>query len=124
MGVCWRAATGPEPEYDPRRQAGARGGARLGEAAARLLTREQVGGAAPERAVETQVLTNSQGNLYWVTQIGSMDPVAGAARDGKPLELEVFQGEDDEVLENEYLGSLHFPPAAAGQRGLRFVESL
>jgi molecular chaperone DnaK len=38
------------------------------------------------------------------------------AREGKPLELEVFQGEGDLVVQNEYLGSLRFPPEAAGQR--------
>ena len=40
---------------------------------------EVADGAAPERSVENKVLNDSQGNLYWVTQIGSMDPVAGAA---------------------------------------------
>jgi molecular chaperone DnaK len=37
-------------------------------------------------------------------------------REGRPPELEVFQGEDENVLENEYLGTLRFPAEAAGQR--------
>jgi len=38
---------------------------------------------------------------------------------GKPgaqLEIDVFQGESERILDNEYLGTLKFPPDAAGQR--------
>ncbi|MBS2024232.1 MAG: Hsp70 family protein, partial [Deltaproteobacteria bacterium] len=35
---------------------------------------------------------------------------------GSPLELDVFQGESERILDNEYLGTLKFPPEAAGQR--------
>ena len=38
------------------------------------------------------------------------------ARAGQPLELDVFQGESERILDNEYLGTLKFPPEAAGQR--------
>ncbi len=38
------------------------------------------------------------------------------ARIGHPLELDVFQGESERILDNEYLGTLKFPPEAAGQR--------
>ncbi len=31
-------------------------------------------------------------------------------------ELDIFQGDSDRILENEYLGTLRFPPEAAGQR--------
>ena len=31
-------------------------------------------------------------------------------------ELDVFQGESERILDNEYLGTLKFPPEAAGQR--------
>jgi molecular chaperone DnaK len=32
------------------------------------------------------------------------------------LELDVFQGESERIIDNEYLGTLRFPPEAAGQR--------
>ncbi len=35
---------------------------------------------------------------------------------GAPLELDVFQGESERILDNEYLGTVRFPPDAAGQR--------
>ena len=37
-------------------------------------------------------------------------------RPGVQLELDVFQGESDKIVDNEYLGTLRFPPEAAGQR--------
>ena len=37
-------------------------------------------------------------------------------RDGKGLELDIFQGDSDRILDNEYLGTLKFPVEAAGQR--------
>jgi molecular chaperone DnaK len=37
-------------------------------------------------------------------------------RPGAMLELDVFQGESDKIVDNEYLGTLKFPPEAAGQR--------
>jgi molecular chaperone DnaK len=38
------------------------------------------------------------------------------AREGKGLELDIFQGDSDRILDNEYLGTLKFPLEAAGQR--------
>jgi molecular chaperone DnaK len=38
------------------------------------------------------------------------------ARPGAPLELDIFQGENEKILDNEYLGTLRFPAEAAGQR--------
>jgi molecular chaperone DnaK len=38
------------------------------------------------------------------------------AREGKGLELDIFQGDSDRILDNEYLGTLKFPVEAAGQR--------
>jgi molecular chaperone DnaK len=38
------------------------------------------------------------------------------ARGGAGLELDIFQGDSEKILDNEYLGTLHFPPDAAGQR--------
>ena len=35
---------------------------------------------------------------------------------GAALELDVFQGESERILDNEYLGTVRFPPEAAGQR--------
>jgi molecular chaperone DnaK len=35
---------------------------------------------------------------------------------GQDLELDVFQGDADKIIDNEYLGTLKFPPEAAGQR--------
>jgi molecular chaperone DnaK len=32
------------------------------------------------------------------------------------LELDIFQGDGDRIIDNEYLGTLKFPPEAAGQR--------
>ncbi|HZR07216.1 MAG TPA: Hsp70 family protein [Myxococcales bacterium] len=38
------------------------------------------------------------------------------ARDGKGLELDIFQGDSDKIIDNEYLGTLRFPAEVAGQR--------
>jgi molecular chaperone DnaK len=38
------------------------------------------------------------------------------ARDGKGLELDIFQGDSDRIIDNEYLGTLKFPAEVAGQR--------
>jgi molecular chaperone DnaK len=38
------------------------------------------------------------------------------ARDGKGLELDIFQGDSDRIIDNEYLGTLRFPAEVAGQR--------
>jgi len=38
------------------------------------------------------------------------------ARDGKGLELDIFQGDGDRIIDNEYLGTLKFPAEVAGQR--------
>jgi molecular chaperone DnaK len=38
------------------------------------------------------------------------------ARDGKGLELDIFQGDADKIIDNEYLGTLKFPAEVAGQR--------
>lgn len=38
------------------------------------------------------------------------------AKEGKGLELDIFQGDSDRILDNEYLGTLKFPADAAGQR--------
>jgi molecular chaperone DnaK len=38
------------------------------------------------------------------------------ARPGQALELDIFQGDGDRIIDNEYLGTLKFPPEAAGQR--------
>jgi molecular chaperone DnaK len=35
---------------------------------------------------------------------------------GAALELDIFQGENERILDNEYLGTLRFPAEAAGQR--------
>src|SRR6202165_4647498 len=37
-------------------------------------------------------------------------------RNGQPLELDIFQGEGDRIVDNEYLGTLKFPPEASGLR--------
>ena len=37
-------------------------------------------------------------------------------RAGALLELDVFQGDSDRIIDNEYLGTLKFPPDAAGQK--------
>ncbi len=39
-----------------------------------------------------------------------------AGKPGQPLELDVFQGEAEYILDNEYLGTLKFPPEALGER--------
>jgi molecular chaperone DnaK len=39
-----------------------------------------------------------------------------ATRDGKGLELDIFQGDGDRIIDNEYLGTLKFPAEVAGQR--------
>jgi len=38
------------------------------------------------------------------------------AKDGKGLELDIFQGDSDRIIDNEYLGTLRFPAESAGQR--------
>ena len=38
------------------------------------------------------------------------------ARDGRGLELDIFQGDSDRIIDNEYLGTLKFPAEVAGQR--------
>jgi molecular chaperone DnaK len=38
------------------------------------------------------------------------------AKEGKGLELDIFQGDGDHIIDNEYLGTLKFPADAAGQR--------
>ena len=38
------------------------------------------------------------------------------AKEGKGLELDIFQGDADKIIDNEYLGTLKFPADAAGQR--------
>src|SRR5438132_8297526 len=38
------------------------------------------------------------------------------ARDGRGLELDIFQGDSEKIIDNEYLGTLRFPPETAGQR--------
>ncbi len=38
------------------------------------------------------------------------------AREGKGLELDIFQGDSDRIIDNEYLGTLKFPVEAASQR--------
>ena len=38
------------------------------------------------------------------------------AKEGKGLELDIFQGDSDRIIDNEYLGTLKFPTEAAGQR--------
>jgi molecular chaperone DnaK len=38
------------------------------------------------------------------------------AREGKALELDIFQGDSDKIIDNEYLGTLRFPAEVAGQR--------
>ncbi|HYS10746.1 MAG TPA: Hsp70 family protein [Myxococcales bacterium] len=38
------------------------------------------------------------------------------AREGKGLELDIFQGDSDRIIDNEYLGTLKFPVEVAGQR--------
>src|SRR5207245_2270055 len=38
------------------------------------------------------------------------------ARPGQMLELDVFQGDSEKIIDNEYLGTLRFPPETAGQR--------
>ena len=38
------------------------------------------------------------------------------ARGGQPLELDIFQGDSDRIIDNEYLGTLRFPVEVAGQR--------
>jgi molecular chaperone DnaK len=35
---------------------------------------------------------------------------------GQDLELDIFQGDSDRIVDNEYLGTLRFAPDAAGQR--------
>jgi molecular chaperone DnaK len=35
---------------------------------------------------------------------------------GQDLELDIFQGDSDRIIDNEYLGTLRFAPEAAGQR--------
>jgi molecular chaperone DnaK len=37
-------------------------------------------------------------------------------RNGQPLELDIFQGDGDRIVDNEYLGTLKFPPEASGLR--------
>ena len=38
------------------------------------------------------------------------------AKEGKMQDLDVFQGDSDKIVDNEYLGTLKFPPEASGQR--------
>jgi molecular chaperone DnaK len=38
------------------------------------------------------------------------------SKEGKGLELDIFQGDGDRIIDNEYLGTLKFPADAAGQR--------
>ena len=38
------------------------------------------------------------------------------AKGSSELELDIFQGESEKILDNEYLGTLRFPPDSAGQR--------
>jgi molecular chaperone DnaK len=38
------------------------------------------------------------------------------AKNGSELELDIFQGDSEKILDNEYLGTLRFPPDSAGQR--------
>ena len=38
------------------------------------------------------------------------------AKGTQGLELDIFQGDGDRIIDNEYLGTLKFPPEAAGQR--------
>ena len=37
-------------------------------------------------------------------------------KEGKGLELDIFQGDGDHIIDNEYLGTLRFPAESAGQR--------
>jgi molecular chaperone DnaK len=39
-----------------------------------------------------------------------------AAKGGQMVELDVFQGDSEKIIDNEYLGTLRFPPESAGQR--------
>jgi len=39
-----------------------------------------------------------------------------ASQGDQPLELDVFQGDSDQILDNEYLGTLKFPAEAMGER--------
>ena len=32
------------------------------------------------------------------------------------MELDIFQGDSEKIIDNEYLGTLRFPPDAGGQR--------
>lgn len=52
---------------------------------------EVADGGGIERSTERKLLSDSQGNLYWVTQIGSMDPVAGAR-------VQVYQKTDKKYI--------------------------
>src|SRR5438105_12761035 len=38
------------------------------------------------------------------------------ARPGQMLELDIFQGDSEKIIDNEYLGTLRFPPETAGHR--------
>jgi molecular chaperone DnaK len=38
------------------------------------------------------------------------------AKNSVELELDIFQGDSEKILDNEYLGTLRFPPDSAGQR--------
>src|SRR3954463_11802882 len=38
------------------------------------------------------------------------------AKEGKMQDLDIFQGDSDRIVENEYLGTLRFPADASGQR--------
>jgi molecular chaperone DnaK len=38
------------------------------------------------------------------------------AKEGKGLELDIFQGDSDRIIDNEYLGTLRFPAESQGQR--------
>src|SRR3954449_13579974 len=38
------------------------------------------------------------------------------AKEGKMQDLDIFQGDSDKIVDNEYLGTLKFPPEASGQR--------
>ncbi|HXL39784.1 MAG TPA: Hsp70 family protein, partial [Myxococcales bacterium] len=50
------------------------------------------------------------------TQIPSKSSFRLPPARGQALELDIFQGDSDKIIDNEYLGTLRFPAEVAGQR--------
>ena len=70
-----------------------------------------IGIAAPERADSRRVLEKNR--LIPATRSFRLPP---PREPGKPIEIDIYQGDGDQIVDDEFLGSLRLPAAATGRR--------